>query len=80
MMFPFYFSDPARVSMQETTQYIPRGLQGMIRCHIEANPPIQFVTWTKDKRIYDPFDVPGVMAMENGSILIDRVRHSHTTM
>lgn len=46
----------------------------MIRCHIEANPQIQFVTWTKDKRIYDPFDIPGVMAMENGSILIDRVR------
>ena len=58
--------------MQDTTQYIPRGLQGIIRCHIEANPPIQFVTWTKDKRIYEPFDIPGIMAMENGSILIDR--------
>lgn len=54
-------------------QYIPRGLQGIIRCYIDSNPPIQFVTWTKDKRIYDPFGLPGVMAMENGSILIDRV-------
>ena len=45
----------------------------MVHCHIEANPEIQFVTWTKDNRLYDPFEVPGIMAMENGSILIDMV-------
>ena len=71
------FLDAARVVMQETTQYIPRGLQGVIRCHIESNPPIQFVTWTKDKRIFEPFETPGMMAMENGSILIDRVSEEH---
>ena len=45
----------------------------MVHCHIEANPEIQFVTWTKDNRLYDPFEIPGLMAMENGSILIDLV-------
>ena len=45
----------------------------MVHCHIEANPEIQFVTWTKDNRLYDPFEIPGLMAMENGSILIDMV-------
>ena len=48
--------------------------QGVIRCHIEANPPIQFVTWTKNKRIFDPFEEKGVMAIENGSIIIDKAR------
>ncbi len=47
--------------------------QGVIRCHIESNPPIQFVTWTKNKRIFDPFEQKGVMAIENGSIVIDKV-------
>ena len=49
----------------------------MVHCHIEANPEIQFVTWTKDNRLYDPFEVPGIMAMENGSILIDMVGDEH---
>ena len=49
----------------------------MVHCHIEANPEIQFVTWTKDSRLYDPFEVPGIMAMENGSILIDMVGDEH---
>ena len=46
----------------------------MIKCHVLANPPVQFVTWTKNKRIYDPFDEQGVMALPNGTILIDKVQ------
>ena len=45
----------------------------MIRCHVLANPRVQFVTWTKNKRIYDPFEEEGVMALPNGTILIDKV-------
>jgi len=37
----------------------------------------QFVTWTKNKRIYDPFEEKGVMAVENGSIVIDQVGPEH---
>ena len=65
--------DKARVTQYITHQYIPRGLQGMIKCHVLANPPVQFVTWTKNKRIYEPFDEEGVMALPNGTILIDKV-------
>ena len=72
-LIPFVYLDSARVSFHPDVQYIPRGLQGVIKCHIEANPPIQFVTWTKNKRIFDPFDEKGVMAIENGSIIIDKV-------
>ncbi len=69
----FFFPVPARVSFTESVQYIPRGLRGMILCHIEAEPPIDFVTWTKNKRLFDPFETPGVMALKNGSLLIDKV-------
>jgi hypothetical protein len=67
-------SVPARVYFTETVQYIPKGLRGMILCHIEAEPPIDFVTWTKNKRLFDPFETPGVMALKNGSLLIDKVK------
>ena len=71
--FVLRFLDKARVSFVPTHQYIPRGLQGMIKCHVLANPRVQFVTWTKNKRIYDPFEEEGVMALPNGTILIDKV-------
>ena len=66
------FATPLNM-IDQLNQIIPRGLPGVVHCHIEANPEIQFVTWTKDSRLYDPFEVPGIMAMENGSILIDMV-------
>ena len=60
----------------ETTQYIPRGLSGVIRCHVQANPPVQFVTWMKDKRALDLFGSEGMME-SNGTILIDKVSSEH---
>ena len=60
----------------ETTQYIPRGLSGVIRCHVQANPPVQFVTWMKDKRALDLFGSEGLME-SNGTILIDKVSSEH---
>jgi len=67
---------PARVVYTETTQYIPKGLSGVIRCHVSANPPVQFVTWMKDKRALDLFGSVGMMGV-NGSILIDKVSSEH---
>jgi hypothetical protein len=75
----FGFPVPARVYFTETVQYIPKGLRGMILCHIEAEPPIDFVTWTKNKRLFDPFETPGVMALKNGSLLIDKVNFLPTS-
>ena len=49
-------TDPARVVFTPTIQYLPVHLSGIIHCHIESNPPFQFITWTKDKRIFDPYE------------------------
>lgn len=48
-------------------------LSGVVRCHVEANPPFQFITWTKDKRIFDPFETPNVGVLKNGSLLFEKV-------
>lgn len=68
-----YFADPARVVFTPSVQYIPRGLKGMIRCETDANPPITYITWKKDSRLFDPFIKAGIMALLNGSLLIDQV-------
>ena len=71
----FYIStDPARVVFTPTIQYLPLALSGVIHCHIESHPPFQFITWTKDKRIFDPFDMDEITTLTNGSLLINRVR------
>ena len=65
--------DPARVAFTPTIQYLPLHLSGIIHCHIESNPPYQFITWTKDKRIFDPFDHEGMQSLTNGSLFITKV-------
>ena len=66
--------DPARVVFTPTIQYLPLHLNGIIHCHIESHPPFQFITWTKDKRIFDPFDMEEIQTLTNGSLLITKVR------
>ena len=66
-------ADKARVVFTQTVQYIPRGLKGMIRCQTSANPPIKYITWTKDNRLFQPFKTAGIQALLNGSLLIDQV-------
>lgn len=68
-----FVADPARVVFTPTVQYIPRGLKGIIKCQTDANPPITYITWKKDSRLFDPFNTAGIMALLNGSLLIDQV-------
>ena len=65
--------DKARVVFTPTVQYIPRGLKGIIKCQTSANPPIKYITWTKDNRLFQPFKTAGIEALLNGSLLIDQV-------
>ena len=68
-----FFKDPARVTFTPTVQYLPLRLSGVVRCHVEAHPLFQFITWTKDKRIFDPFETPNVGVLKNGSLLFEKV-------
>jgi hypothetical protein len=72
--------DPAQVTYTPTVQYLPHRLSGVVRCYIQANPPIQFVMWTRDKHLLEPYETDGFAVMSNGSLLIDRVKESHQGM
>ncbi|XP_050308030.1 protein turtle isoform X4 [Anthonomus grandis grandis] len=68
---------PARVTFTPTVQYLPFRLAGVIQCYIKANPPMQYVTWTKDKRVLEPYQIKDVVVMNNGSLLLTRVNENH---
>lgn len=40
--------DPAQVTSMPPETPLPVGMRGVIRCPVRANPPLLFVSWTKD--------------------------------
>lgn len=71
------FPDPAKVTFTPTVQYLPFRLAGVVQCYIKANPPLQYVTWTKDKRLLEPYQTKDIVIMNNGSLLFTRVNQNH---
>lgn len=71
------FADPAKVTFTPSVQYLPFRLAGVVQCHIKANPPLQYVTWTKDKRLLEPYQTKDIVIMNNGSLLFTRVNQNH---
>lgn len=72
-----FVSDPAKVTFTPTVQYLPFRLAGVVQCYIKANPPLQYVTWTKDKRLLEPYQTKDIVIMNNGSLLFTRVNENH---
>lgn len=70
-------SDPAKVTFTPTVQYLPFRLDGVVQCYIKSNPPLQYVTWTKDKRLLEPYQAKDIVIMNNGSLLFTRVNQNH---
>lgn len=69
------YLDPAKVTFTPTVQYLPFRLAGIVQCYIKANPPLQYVTWTKDKRLLEPYQQKDIIIMNNGSLLFTRVHN-----
>ncbi|XP_063990068.1 protein turtle isoform X2 [Diachasmimorpha longicaudata] len=68
---------PAKVTFTPTVQYLPFRLAGVVQCYIKANPPLQYVTWTKNKRLLEPYQTKDTVIMNNGSLLFTRVNENH---
>ncbi|XP_023316345.1 protein turtle isoform X2 [Trichogramma pretiosum] len=68
---------PAKVTFNPTVQYLPFRMAGVVHCYIKANPPLQYVTWTKDKRLLEPYQIKDIVVMTNGSLLFTRVNENH---
>nr|CAD7258484.1 unnamed protein product [Timema shepardi] len=73
----YLLTDPAKVTFTPTVQYLPFRLAGVVQCYIKANPPLQYVTWTKDKRLLEPYQTKDIVIMNNGSLLFTRVNQNH---
>ena len=67
------FADSARVVLTPPLQYLPLNLNGIIHCQIESHPPFQYIIWTKDKKLFDPFEMDEIQTLKNGSLLITKV-------
>lgn len=77
MFVVFLITDPAKVTFTPTVQFLPFRLAGVVQCYIKANPPLQYVTWTKDKRLLEPYQTKDIVIMNNGSLLFTRVNQNH---
>ncbi|XP_073826028.1 immunoglobulin superfamily member turtle isoform X4 [Musca autumnalis] len=67
----------AKVTFTPTVQYLPYGLAGVVQCYIKSNPQLQYVTWTKDKRLLEPYQMKDIVVMANGSLLFTHVSEEH---
>ncbi|XP_023419485.1 protein turtle homolog A isoform X1 [Cavia porcellus] len=61
---------PAQVTAMPPETPLPIGMRGVIRCPVRANPPLLFVTWTKDGQALQLDKFPGWSQGTEGSLII----------
>ncbi|KAF0882332.1 TUTLA protein, partial [Crocuta crocuta] len=61
---------PAQVTAMPPETPLPVGMRGVIRCPVRANPPLLFVSWTKDGRALQLDKLPGWSQGPEGSLII----------
>ncbi|ELK38505.1 Protein turtle like protein A, partial [Myotis davidii] len=61
---------PAQVTAMPPETPLPIGMRGVIRCPVRANPPLLFVSWTKDGQALQLDKLPGWSQGPEGSLVI----------
>ncbi|XP_077601230.1 uncharacterized protein LOC144215904 isoform X1 [Stigmatopora nigra] len=61
---------PARVVRMPRQTYLPSGMEGVIMCPVQADPPVLYVNWTKDGNYLNLDHFPGWMVNSEGSVFI----------
>nr|XP_048304822.1 protein turtle homolog A [Myodes glareolus]XP_048304823.1 protein turtle homolog A [Myodes glareolus]XP_048304824.1 protein turtle homolog A [Myodes glareolus] len=61
---------PAQVTVMPPETPLPIGMRGVIQCPVRANPPLLFVTWTKDGQALRLDKFPGWSQGPEGSLII----------
>ncbi|XP_035871455.1 protein turtle homolog A isoform X6 [Phyllostomus discolor] len=62
--------DPAQATAMPPETPLPIGMRGVIRCPVRANPPLLFVSWTKDGQALQLEKFPGWSQGPEGSLVI----------
>lgn len=68
---PLLPPDPAQVTVMPPETPLPIGMRGVIRCPVRANPPLLFVSWTKDGQA---LQLDKVQAWDGGRLGVILVR------
>ncbi|KAK0155915.1 Protein turtle A [Merluccius polli] len=61
---------PARVGRMSRETLLPAGMEGVIVCPVQADPPVLYVNWTKDGNNINVDNFPGWMVNSEGSVFI----------
>ncbi|XP_074494443.1 uncharacterized protein igsf9b isoform X1 [Sebastes fasciatus] len=61
---------PARVGRMSRETYLPAGMEGVIICPVQADPPVLYVNWTKDGNNLNLDRLPGWIVNSEGSVFI----------
>ncbi|CAF92182.1 unnamed protein product, partial [Tetraodon nigroviridis] len=61
---------PARVGRMSRETYLPTGMEGVIVCPVQADPPALYVNWTKDGSNLNLDNYPGWIINSEGSVFI----------
>ncbi|XP_068560218.1 uncharacterized protein igsf9b isoform X2 [Cebidichthys violaceus] len=61
---------PARVGRMSRETYLPSGMEGVIICPVQADPPVLYVNWTKDGNNLNLDKLPGWIVNSEGSVFI----------
>uniref|UniRef100_A0AAV2MRP7 Immunoglobulin superfamily, member 9b n=1 Tax=Knipowitschia caucasica TaxID=637954 RepID=A0AAV2MRP7_KNICA len=71
---------PARVTRMPRETYLPSGMEGVIVCPVQADPPVLYVNWTKDGNHLNLDNFPGWMVNSEGSVFIARANDNAVGM
>ena len=69
----FMFSDLPRVLNMPVRIFLPRNMEGHIKCSVEANPPFTLIVWTKNERIIDFTHTSRLKLNKDGTLVINDV-------
>nr|XP_029133008.1 protein turtle homolog A-like [Labrus bergylta] len=71
---------PARVGRMSRETYLPSGMEGVIICPVQADPPVLYVNWTKDGNNLNLENLPGWMVNSEGSVFITKANDNAVGM
>ncbi|XP_072244365.1 uncharacterized protein igsf9b isoform X1 [Leuresthes tenuis] len=61
---------PARIGRMPRETYLPAGMEGVIVCPVQADPPVLYINWTKDGKNLNLDNFPGWMVNSEGSVFM----------
>ncbi len=72
-LFLLVLADLPRVLNMPVRLFLPRNMEGHIKCPVEANPPFTLIVWTKNERAIDFTHTSRLKLNKDGTLVIHEV-------